>query len=484
MNIPPELEAYLDKSAALLPAEMSDLAAYMAGSMLAKMKYEPTDANHFLPATYNWYFWRGWLEGGAASSIFPRGQDGLPYLVLQAPRLMVRGFLEFAQSSTTIDRTVKRRLSFKVRDKDGRVRITGAAARYVLDVVYGSETNPWPGLPDFAENVAKVLEWRPKPTQKEADASARRAMLTKTPEQLEALKMSPSDMSALFQDGPPCLECLARDGSVREPHRPLVTINIAAYAKRAHPDDWQTKTRELATAMFGQDDPSLACIAQIKGLPTYTCSKQPLYSHCNPVECRRRQFGVPKSVEEGRPQINRIQRLETDPPIWYVQMDEDERWIELETDQLLNPKLFVTRVCEVINIVLPRPTEKQWNRTLHDLMPRVETLSAPKSGSHHGVFLEHLRQFCRSRARASVKDEILRGQVWTEDGRHWFEVSGLTTFLHRNNFRAYQSHQMANALAKAGGIFAEWEIGGLPTEVWGVPEYAKAKKKEELEEGL
>ncbi|MGH9021446.1 MAG: TOTE conflict system archaeo-eukaryotic primase domain-containing protein [Acidimicrobiales bacterium] len=296
--------------------------------------------------------------------------------------------------------------------------------------------------------------------------------------------------SEYFTDGPPCLERLAAAGRIGEGSRNETLFHIGVYQRLKTEAEGGSLTAELDNWNHLMFNPPLGSeeVANVKKSLNrkkyqFKCASEPFASMCDGAVCQMRKYGVGKTSERGEstdalpigfPALTALEKLNTEPPTWYLTANGKQ--ISLTTDELLSGRLARKRMLEVINTLIPTPTEQSWERMVQELMKRVTLIEVPKGegGSQRDEFWGFVEQFCR-RSAANDRVGIRNGLPWTEDGYTWFTIHNLTNFLARNGFRAEQ-HTIYRWLHELGARRDHWKLQGDPTRVWGVPAY------EELED--
>ncbi len=277
-----------------------------------------------------------------------------------------------------------------------------------------------------------------------------------------------------YGDGPPCLQHLAVAG-FPEGGRNNALFHIGVYLKKAHPSEWQ-KHLEADNQQFMKPPlPSDEVTEIIKSLTKkdyeYKCKDQPMESHCDSPKCRGRKYGV--GVGGCYPEILDLNKLETDPPLWFV--DIPGHRIPMTTDDLQNYRKFHKLCMATANVVYKTIPEAVWFSIIGDAMQKVKTIKAPDDLSTGGAFLEMLEEFLTNRMRGKNKEDLLGGKPWEDEeaGRHYFQISALEKFLQREGVRDVQRNMLRYRLVDVlGGGHTTTHIKGHHRSVWWVPSAA------------
>jgi hypothetical protein len=276
-----------------------------------------------------------------------------------------------------------------------------------------------------------------------------------------------------ISDGPPCLQTLITKG-FSPGTRNDGLFNLAVYLKKSDADNFETAVDDYNTKYL---DPQLSS-SEIQNIVksvkrkeyNYTCDKEPLKSCCNLQLCRTRKFGVGDMT--GIVQMNGLTKFDSNPPVWFVDIDGGFR-LELNTEDLQSQTKFQRKCMEGLNIMPPPVKMGVWQSIIQKLMENISIIEAPSDASPKGLFFEYLERFCTSRAQARVKDELLLGKPWTEKGKHYFRLLDFMAFLERHRFKEFKVNKIGSMLKEVGGEHHFFKIKGKGINVWSIPEFAK-----------
>ncbi len=257
-----------------------------------------------------------------------------------------------------------------------------------------------------------------------------------------------------FSDGPPCLEHLVRD-KVGEGNRNSFLFQCGIYYKRAYPSDWRER---LENANRDHCDPPVTAeevLMLIKSLAKdgkeyqYTCRTEPMHSHCDGKLCRMRRYGV---GEHGAvPIIAGLSVLDTDPPIWFL--DVDEMRVEVNTEDLMVYSRFQQKCAAQLHQFFAQVRQAQWIQILAEARKNLTVIKAPPEASIRGVFHELLEEFLTDRPSASRREELAAGLPFfdTEENRFYFRLRDLGRFLKQQGWRDVSRAQMTTYIRGMGG---------------------------------
>ena len=246
-----------------------------------------------------------------------------------------------------------------------------------------------------------------------------------TPDQLEQLKVKRPESE--FSDGPPCLESLTQ--SDIKDGRDRILYQYIQYAKRKFPESWQGKINAFNYKYFEKHPEGPLDDKIVQGKIKFNdgkdlgfkCNEDPMCNHCDKNLCRTRKFGI--GGDAVFPTLSDLQKVELDEPYYWVNVDGER--VKLDNiDCLIDQRLFRRTVTKQINKKPPRIKPNEFDKYVDLLLAGVEVVKAPQGSSILDQLQDHLEEFCSNRtAKSTTKEDILRGNVWTSDGKHYFIFS-------------------------------------------------------------
>jgi hypothetical protein len=244
---------------------------------------------------------------------------------------------------------------------------------------------------------------------------------TLTPEQLEQLKIKRPESE--FSDGPPCLESLTQNKL--DDGRDRVLYQYIQYAKRKWPEEWSKKVNPFNYKYFSAplDDKIIQDKIKFNSKKElgFKCNEEPMCSHCDKKLCKTRKYGI--GGESVFPELSDLQKVDLDEPYYWVNVDGER--VKLETiDHLIEQRLFRRSVAKQIDKKPPRIKGPDFDKFTDLLLAGIEIIKAPQGSSIVDQLKDHLEEFCTNRtAKDTTKADILRGNVWTSEGKHYFIFS-------------------------------------------------------------
>lgn len=292
----------------------------------------------------------------------------------------------------------------------------------------------------------------------------------------------------ILQAGPPCLNFLLQRRVTT--NRNDVLFNTGLYCMKAYADSWKQKLIEYNNKFFvsplsqNEVDSVINSLEKSKGKYKYNCQHPALKEFCNSQLCRTRKHGIGSGM--GLPISGSLQKLDCDPPIWFITMDDGSR-LQLTTDQLLEQKKFQKAVAEKLHVIPYTMKVSEWESSLQPLFESVEVLPAPVEASAKGRFRYILADYCQSSSQARRTEDLLNNRVLTRKNKHYFTLEGLFGYLDRKGYYDMKKNEIVVALKEMGCACKTTRIASTTKSVWSVekfdPRYVPMTN-EEIEEEL
>ena len=276
-----------------------------------------------------------------------------------------------------------------------------------------------------------------------------------------------------FMDGPPCLQSLASTG-FPQGSRNSGMFAVGVYLRMKFPDDWEKEMDPFNQKFMNPPLPSKEVLMLTRSVSRksyfYPCDKFPLNEHCSKELCRGRQFGIGEGNEDD-PMVNigALVKLMTEPPVWII--DVDGVRMELETDDLLSQARFAKICMERINNYPNKIKPVTWEKMIREKLRNVEIIEAPDDAGSEGRMWFMLDNFCTGMVQARVKEEMLMGKPWTEEGRTYFRGSDFQRYLEQQHFRSMSSKEIWSALRRRGAEHHSFNIKAKCVQCWSVPAF-------------
>lgn len=295
---------------------------------------------------------------------------------------------------------------------------------------------------------------------------------------------TPVHVSVEIPQGPPCLQNLVQIG-FPQGTRNKGLYNLAIYAKKVDPDNYasliEDYNRRYMVPPLGSDEVTSIIKSVGKKEYRYTCSDQPLVQFCNSAVCRGRKFGI-GAAGANLPEFGRLRKLLTDPPMWF--WDVNGRPLELETEDLQDPKQFQKVCMNRLNMMPSIPKREVWEQLVATAMADIDEIEVPENTSKKGQFIEFLEKFCTGRAQGQRKEDLLRGVPWTDAGRTYISLTALRQYLDRERFKELKQNEIINVLREMNGTALEICLKGVTRNYWSIPAFAAQVEGHDLPDAL
>lgn len=257
-----------------------------------------------------------------------------------------------------------------------------------------------------------------------------------TEEQLQNVEVN---LEGDFEDGPPCMQMIAKAG-VPEGTRNNTVFAMGVYAKLKFDDDWEEKVAEMNAKHVNPPLKAKEVQLIVRSLSRkeyfYPCNKSPLINHCNKELCRKREFGIGQGNDEFSLMTGSLTKITTEPPIWI--MDVEGIRVQLDTEDLISQDRF-RRVCMMnINKLPPRVKMQDWEKLVREKLEHVEIIDAPDESRRSGRINQYAYMFLANTPPAMTPDDIRRGRPYYEksSGYILFQGNDLIRYLDNNGIKA------------------------------------------------
>lgn len=275
-----------------------------------------------------------------------------------------------------------------------------------------------------------------------------------------------------FSDGPPCVAHLTALG-VAQGGQNNFLFHIGVFYKKKYPEDWkkrlETANQEFCRPPYPSDKLSLTIKSLEKKDYQYKCKDQPMVSHCDSMLCRTRKFGVGAGATY--PEITSISKLNTDPPLWFVDVENVK--ITCSTEELQQYQRFHRLCMERTHKSFAMISQNVWVGVLNEALAHLTLIQAPDEVGIAGQFRELLEEFLTNRQRGQVRDDLASGRPWEdeENGRHYFQLRPFVKFVEREGLKDLARHRnrITQMLRDLGGGPHSFNLKSGYRNVWFLP---------------
>lgn len=295
-------------------------------------------------------------------------------------------------------------------------------------------------------------------------------------QEILALKLPESQ---LLEGGPPCLNHLVSMG-FPDGTRNNGMFNLGIYAMKVSPDDWPALLEDWNQKYFTPPIETTELLGIMKSLRkkafTYMCKQPPIANFCNMAKCRQCKHGIGTSGT-GLPKFGSLTKILTSPPIWFLEVEGGGR-LELDTKELQQQDRFQSKCMSTLNIMPTMVKRAEWEELVQGLLENVTVVEMPPEASPEGQLLQHLEDFCTSRAAARTPDEILLGKPYTVNGEHHFRLRDFQDYLNRRKFVAVDVNYIAMYLREWKATKRFHNIRGKGASCYVIPEFKNIQTEE------
>lgn len=289
-------------------------------------------------------------------------------------------------------------------------------------------------------------------------------------------------LHGVHAEAPPCIQTMIKDG-VPGGSRNEAVYNLTIYLKRAFPDDYRKRMRDLNTRIFAKPLDATEINKTIDSASRrqyqYKCQEEPCKSRCNSAVCVKRRFGIDESDKDeldmaAEPaKFTKIERMNTDPVRWYLH--EERGRVMLQSGELMSFKLVQQACLEQLCCVIAPMKNPQWLGVVNALLMDVTHIDAPEDASTKGIMRARLDSFM---ARCDLSDDgknpdlqlLLLGNpvVAQEEGQRvvFFRGSDFIEFLKKSRGEDLKGSNLWAAMRECGVGHKRKKIKGQSIPVW------------------
>lgn len=246
----------------------------------------------------------------------------------------------------------------------------------------------------------------------------------------------------LLPEGPPCLNYIFEHNAKHSESRNVTLSNVAVYLKKANPTEWKQLihkfNRKFEEPLEDREVESIINSYSKKDYK-YQCSSQPLCKYCDAKLCGQRKYGI--GQEEFLPNNRSLIQLRSDPPLWFLTLDDAE--IQLTTEQFDSFNLFNQKVMEKLLFKYPPIKQEDWVRQQNLLLKNCTQISIPFEMTPVGQLVEYVSNFC---ATASDNVNNIKMGPVKQHGCFLFRMVDLKDYLSQVRFNELPDNKVLSVL--------------------------------------
>jgi hypothetical protein len=252
----------------------------------------------------------------------------------------------------------------------------------------------------------------------------------------------PNLVTEELPEGPPCLNYIFQNRAQHSESRNITLSNVAVYLKKAQPSEWkqllQKYNRKFSEPLEDREVEAIISSYSKKDYK-YQCSNQPLCKYCDASLCGQRKFGIGK--EEFLPNNRSLMQLKSDPPLWFLALDNEE--LQLTTEQFDNFNLFNQKVMEKLLFKYPPIKQEDWINQQNLLLKNCTQIDIPFEMTPVGQFVEYVVMFAAS---ASADPNNIKLGPIKQHGCFYFRMVDLKDYLSQQRFKELPDNRILSAL--------------------------------------
>jgi hypothetical protein len=164
-----------------------------------------------------------------------------------------------------------------------------------------------------------------------------------------------------------------------------------------------------------------------------------LCKYCDAKLCGQRKFGI--GQEEFLPNNRSLIQLKSDPPLWFLTLDDTE--IQLTTEQFDNFNMFNQRVMERLLVKFPPIKQADWVKQQNLLLKNCTQIDIPFEMTPVGQFVEYVSMFC---ATASDNPNNIKLGPIKQHGCYYFRMVDLKDYLSQQRFKELPDNKILSVI--------------------------------------
>ena len=255
----------------------------------------------------------------------------------------------------------------------------------------------------------------------------------------------PSGSSEIFPEGPPCLNYIFSERTQASENRNITLSNVAVYLKKSNPTEWKQlihKYNRMFSEPLNDREVEAIVASYSKKDYKYQCAQEPLCRFCDAKACGMTKYGI--GGEDFMPNNRSLVQLKSDPPLWYVTLDDTE--LQLSTAEFDNFNLFNQKVMERLLYKFPPIKQEDWTKQQNLLLKNCTQIDIPFEMTPVGQLVELVSGFCDSAVEEA--HHIKNGPIKRSDGNYLFRMSHLRDHLEQQRFKDMPSNKVLSVLKK------------------------------------
>ncbi len=286
-----------------------------------------------------------------------------------------------------------------------------------------------------------------------------------------------------LKGAPPCIQCLAQKGVAKGEGRHNFLFDLAVYAKKRWPEEWQQHVRSFNRKYI---TPSLSArdvkttVESVRRRKTYffKCKDIPISTVCNKELCKDSEYGVGSSATGSA--LTNLRKHLTDPPVWYLEVGGVD--VELQsTAQLYSQTQFCIRCMDAMNKVHLRVPEPDWLAVVQALLDNVTEIPAPVGSSDADQIWALIDRFCTDQFAGAHVEDLLNGNAYRDDTLIYFRPADLIRFLETERHAKVNKPVLWSQVKTQGGGSQTLTVKGKQVVCWTLTRGTFTEQTEDFE---
>ena len=254
-----------------------------------------------------------------------------------------------------------------------------------------------------------------------------------------------------FNDGPPCLQIMAKEPLNDARDRWL--YNYMVFAKKKYPDNWQDVLKAAPQKYFIKDSNGVVLdhwgsekkiIDKIRSWKKdntkgYTCTQEPIVNFCMKVECLKKKYGVGSDRKKMFPPLSNLVKINYPEPEYTFNVElPDNKGSKVirakDMKQIKDQEELRTLIMKTANIYVAKVKGDDFENVIAKLLPPVEIHQPPKGTTPDELLHEYLEEYLngpKAKSYASFKS----GAVLVEEGFAYFKFANFYNTLKNKEWK-------------------------------------------------
>jgi hypothetical protein len=258
-----------------------------------------------------------------------------------------------------------------------------------------------------------------------------------------------------FNDGPPCLQIMAKEPL--DDNRDRWLYNYMVFAKKKYPDNWQSVLKAAPQKYFIKDSNGVVLddwgsekkiLDKIKSATRnstkgYTCTQEPIVNFCMKSECLKRKYGVGSDRKRMFPPLSNLVKINYPEPEYTFNVElPDSKGIKQvrakDIKQIKDQEELRSLIMKTANIYVAKVKGDDFENVIAKLLPPVEIHQPPKGTTPDELLHEYLEEYLngpKAKSYASFKS----GAVLIEEGYAYFKFTNFYNTLKNKEWKENKS---------------------------------------------